>query len=275
MKVVSRDLKHMGADEAAVAKTISKATSGLREKALEKNRQARTDYRSRKIMRVEYTAIRLQSATEQTEGIVDAITHYRDQLNQSLATKQAEKEVSKAVLKDNVSANVSDDGEATGKVEDDVADEKTEKSNSGQGNGSFFGQLKQLSAKIDKLEKIFQAAFASNAKLSASKGVIEGSIDSMLIKEMGKGRTSSAFSFGGLRCSGFSGGVAVHTRGDSDGTRAGFVIGGAGGIGMGSMGRRTQGPGNDLGSQPVRRDPQRCSVGLQAQRSGVTWFTKG
>ena len=278
MRVVSHDLKHMGADEKAVKKTLIEATHGLREKAVEKNQQARADVRSKKISRHEYMAIRLRSATEQMEGIVGALKGYRDQLNKTLAATQTEKEAPKADLTENVSANINGDGKATGKVEEKDDDEKVvekaaekgEKDNGGnekilksleeiekslnkligKGNGSLFSQLAKLSAKIDKLEKIFMAAFGSKSMISAQMGVLEGSIDSLLPdkRKAGTGFIIQQNRFGyGVTTTGI-GGAALHMRGSADGTRSGFIIGGAGGVGMGAMGQRAQNANNPLPS---------------------------
>ena len=423
MRVVSHDLKHMGADEKAVKKTLIEASQGLREKAVEKNQQARADVRSKKISRREYMAIRLRSATERMEGIVSALKGHRDQLNKSLAAKHAdveapkadltenvsanlteseaaktaekgaekvETEAPKADLTENVSANINGDGKATGKVDaeateisekaaaeakeitekavdkvkeinqkadgkvkelnqkavaeakeitekaaaevkelnqkagddddDDVADkikeineeaaakakeitekaaaeakeiaekaaaeakeisektvvevmEKVENGNSGQGNGvnanilktlediesslnaltgkgkgkgSFFSQLAKLSAKINKLEEMFKAAFAPKAKVTAQMALLKGSIDSLLPdkRKAGTGFIVQQNRFGyGVTTTGL-GGAALHMRDKSDGNRSGFMIGSAGGIGMGQFTQRAQDANN-------------------------------
>ena len=181
-------------------------------------------------------------------------------------------------MTENVSANINGDGKATGTVEDrdddekvvEKAAEKGEKDNGGNekilksleeiekslnklignGNGSLFSQLAKLSGKIDKLEKIFMVAFGSKSMISAQMGVLEGSIDSLLPdkRKAGTGFIIQQNRFGyGVNTTGI-GGAALHTRGSADGTRSGFIIGGAGGIGMGAMGQRSQNANNPLPS---------------------------
>jgi hypothetical protein len=113
--------------------------------------------------------------------------------------------------------------------------------NSKGSGGSAFNALRKFAGQLDRADNAVARADLSGATLKVED--LEGALGS-LVKKAQEDKTATRSSgmflqggFGiGLGSRGIgSGGPAVHTREDSDGNRSGFMVGSAGGIGMGQF----------------------------------------
>ena len=113
--------------------------------------------------------------------------------------------------------------------------------NSKDSGGSAFDALRMFTSQLDRADRSVARADLSGATLKMED--LEGALGSLVKKareDKAATRSSGTFLQGGFGV-GFgsggsgSGGPAVHTREDSDNERSGFMVGSAGGIGMGQF----------------------------------------